>query len=131
MVTREQFIRMCRKGAIPFMVLLNSAQEKTLPEHEENNTKRVAKLMKEYSDVFPDELPKELPPWRKINHAIEELPGSKPVGRPYYRMSPLELEELRKQLKDLLVHQIIRESTSSYSAPVLLPRKRMGAYGYV
>ena len=37
-----------------------------------------------------------------------------------YRMSPTELAELKKQLKELLSKQFIRPSVSAWDAPVLL-----------
>ena len=37
----------------------------------------VIKILKEFRDVMPTELPKELPPRRLIDHKIELLPGTK------------------------------------------------------
>ena len=53
-------------------------------------------LVNEFADVFPIELPNELPPKRTIDHAIELLPGSEPPSRPTYRMSYVEMDELKK-----------------------------------
>ena len=58
-------------------------------------------LLEEYKDVFPDDLPAGLPPYREVDHRIELIPGSTPPSRPTYRLSPSELTELRKQLTDL------------------------------
>jgi hypothetical protein len=44
-------------------------------------------LLDEYIDVFPDELPKALPPKRAMDHRIDLLPGSTPVSKPSYTMS--------------------------------------------
>ena len=62
----------------------------------------VARLLHEFADVMPTALPKELPPRRPIDHRIELIPRSKPPALAPYRMSPAELLELRKQLKELL-----------------------------
>ena len=62
----------------------------------------VIKILKEFRDVMPTELPKELPPRRLIDHKIELLPGTKAPAQAPYRMPPVELLELRKQLKELL-----------------------------
>ena len=56
----------------------------------------------EFKDVFPQELPAQLPPPRAIDHAIETVPGSEPPSRPTYKMSLIELTELKKQLTDLM-----------------------------
>ena len=52
---------------------------------------QVAELLRDFVDVMPSELPKNLPPRRAIDHRIELLPGSSPPSRPLYRMSPLDL----------------------------------------
>ena len=62
----------------------------------------MAGILKEFRDIMPSELPKELPPRRPIDHKIELLPGVKPPAQVPYRMAPAELLELRKQLKELL-----------------------------
>ncbi|KAF9948193.1 hypothetical protein BGZ70_002322 [Mortierella alpina] len=59
-------------------------------------------LLEEYKDVFPDDLPKELPPERTVDHRIDLLPNSTPVSKPTYKMSLAEMDELRRQLDDLL-----------------------------
>jgi len=86
----------------------------------------VAKLLEEYRDVFPDELPSGLPPARPYDHSIDLLPGSSPPAKPPYRLSPGETEELRKQLEDLLDKGFIRPSSSPFSAPVIFVKKKDG-----
>ena len=48
----------------------------------------------EYVNVFPDELP-GLPPQRAIDFGIELHPGTSPISMTPYRMAPVELQELR------------------------------------
>ncbi|GBG74610.1 hypothetical protein CBR_g19018 [Chara braunii] len=63
---------------------------------------------------------------REVVHVIEVVPGSKvPRGR-IYRMSPAELDELRRQLKELTEKGWIRPCTSPYDAPVLFVPKKGG-----
>jgi hypothetical protein len=42
-------------------------------------------------------------------------------------MSPLELAELKKQIKEMLVIGIIEPSSSPYGAPVLFVQKKDGS----
>ena len=42
----------------------------------------VVKLLKEFRDVMPAKLSKELPPRRPIDHKIKLLPGTKPRLKP-------------------------------------------------
>lgn len=58
-------------------------------------------MVREYPDVFPDELP-GLPPNRYIKFTIELKPGTSPISIPPYRMVPVELQELKTQLQELL-----------------------------
>ncbi len=67
-----------------------------------------------------------LPPLREVNCSIPELPGSRPVCLPVRKMSPLEKEEAKRQIKELLERRLIRPSASPYGAPVLFVRKSDG-----
>ena len=87
---------------------------------------RIAPLLQEFQDVFPEELPAELPPPRDLDHRIELEPGSRPPWRPIYRMSPLELDTLRKELDKLLKNGSIEPSVSPYGAPVIFVKKKSG-----
>src|SRR3954471_13318832 len=87
---------------------------------------RVQPLLKEFSDVFPDEIPPGLPPKRITDHQIELEPGSRPPWHPIYRMSPLELDTMRKELDKLLTNGSIEPSTSPFGAPVIFVKKKNG-----
>ena len=86
----------------------------------------IVEVLEEFGDVMPKELPKTLPPRRAVDHKIELEPGAKPPARPPYRMSPLELRELRKQLTELLDSGYIQPSKAPYGAPVLFQQKQDG-----
>ena len=61
-------------------------------------------------DVFPDELP-GLPPLRVVDFSIALHPGTLPICMTPHRMAPVELQELRVQLQELLDKGFIRTST--------------------
>jgi hypothetical protein len=65
----------------------------------------------EYPDVFPEEL-LGMPPDRDIEFIIELIPGLAPIAQRPYHMNPQELEELKKQLADVLSKGLIRPSAS-------------------
>jgi hypothetical protein len=77
----------------------------------------------EYPDVFPDELP-GMPPDRDIEFAIELQPRTAPISKRPYRMPPMELVELKKQLQELLDKGFIRPSTSPWGCPALFVKKK-------
>ena len=74
-------------------------------------------------DDFPDELP-GLPPQRVVDFSIELHPGTSPISMTPHRMAPVELQELRVQLQELLDKGFIRTSTSLWGAPVLFAKKK-------
>ncbi|XP_072077973.1 uncharacterized protein [Arachis hypogaea] len=55
----------------------------------------------EFPEVFPDDI-EEFPPHRVVEFAIELVPETGPISIAPYRMSPLEMGELKSQLEDLL-----------------------------
>ena len=79
----------------------------------------LGQVLTEFKDVMPAELPKILPPKREIDHKIDLVPNVEPPARAPYRMAPPELEELRRQLNELLEAGYIRPSKAPYGAPVL------------
>ena len=75
-------------------------------------------VVREFSDVFPEELP-GLPPLREVEFGIQSLPGTAPISKAPYRMAPAELSELKCQLEELMEQGFIRPSVSPWGAPVL------------
>nr|GEY18357.1 hypothetical protein [Tanacetum cinerariifolium] len=81
----------------------------------------------EFLDVFPDDLP-GVPPPQQVEFEIELVPGATPVARAPYRLAPLKIKELAKQLQDLSDKGFIRPSSSPWGAPVLFVKKKDGSF---
>jgi hypothetical protein len=77
----------------------------------------------EYPDIFPEEMP-DMPLDWDIEFIIELIPRTAPIAQRPYRMNPQELEELKKQLTDMLSKGLIRPSASPWGSPVLFVDKR-------
>ena len=77
----------------------------------------------EFPDVFPDELP-GMPPDRAVEFSIDLVPGAAPVSKKMYKMSPVELVELKKQLQELLAKGFIRPSSSPWGCSALFVKKK-------
>ncbi|XP_074327983.1 uncharacterized protein LOC141665898 [Apium graveolens] len=83
-------------------------------------------FVKEYADVFPDELP-GLPPHREVEFTIELVTGAEPISKAPYLMAPIELQELNEQLQELLDRGCIRPNVSPWGASVLFVKKKDGS----
>ena len=73
-----------------------------LPMVESNSSERVKPIhplaqspLKEFEDVFPNDLPPGLPPLRGIKHQIDFLPGTPLPNKLAYRRNPDESKELQ------------------------------------
>ena len=69
------------------------ARDLTL-EDEERPDLDLPRIVCEYVDVFPDELP-GLPPHKDVDFGIELHPSTSPISMTPHRMAPVELQELR------------------------------------
>ncbi|XP_028758655.1 uncharacterized protein LOC114717613 [Neltuma alba] len=68
-------------------------------------------VVKEFPEVFPKKI-SDLSPEREVEFSIELVPGTTPISKAPYRMSPSKLAELKKQIKKLLEKGSIRLSVS-------------------
>jgi hypothetical protein len=110
--------------SVEFVAMVQSDQDNVL-----NQTKAIAlediKVVREYPDVFPVELP-GMPPDCDIEFLIELLPGTPPISKRPYRMPINELVELKKQIVELQAKGFMRPSSSPWGAPMLFVEKKDG-----
>ena len=88
-------------------------------------------LTDDFKDVFPTELPNQLPPARAIEHEIRLPPNHEPPCKPHYRLSNDDLDRLKKVLDDRLSKGMISPANSPYGAPVFFVLKKDGSYRMV
>ncbi|GBG77112.1 hypothetical protein CBR_g23437 [Chara braunii] len=118
------FARLVRKEQLEEQVFVAYVRPiSDQPKEEEKIHPTIASLLEEYKDL--SQAPSGVVP-RPIQHRIEIEPGSRTPKGAVYRMSPKELEELRKQLDELLEKGWIRPSSSPFGAPVLFVPKKEG-----
>jgi hypothetical protein len=102
-----------RKGGCHHMAI-NSKEPDSL---------EIIKVVSEFLDVFSKDLPGMPPEW-KVEFAIELLLGTAPISKRAYRVSGLELVELKKEIDELSEKGYIRPSTLPWAAPVLFVEKK-------
>ncbi|GBG76173.1 hypothetical protein CBR_g21922 [Chara braunii] len=117
------FARLVKKEKLEEQVFVAYVRPVTEPKEEKPLDPAIAKLLEEFKELAE-------PPTgtvsRPIQHRIEIESGSRTPKGAVYRMSPRELEELRKQLDELLEKGWIRPSSSPFGAPVLFVPKKEG-----
>lgn len=62
----------------------------------------VIQVVREFLDIFPKQL-SGLPPYREIEFSTVLVPRMTPISQAPYRMSPIELSELKSQAIFLVV----------------------------
>jgi hypothetical protein len=82
-------------------------------------------VVNEFLDVFPEEF-LGMPPDRDIKFVIELKPGTAPIYNTPFRMTIVELAELKEHIKELLEKGFIYPSSSSWGAPVIFVPKKDG-----
>ncbi|GBG60406.1 hypothetical protein CBR_g5583 [Chara braunii] len=117
------FARLVKKEKLEEQVFVAYVRPMTEPKEEKPIDPAIAKLLEEFKDLT--EPPTGVLP-RPIQHRIEIEPGSRTPKGAVYRMSPRELEELHKQLDELLEKGWIRPSSSPFETPVLFAPKKEG-----
>ncbi|XP_073139055.1 uncharacterized protein [Henckelia pumila] len=113
--------KLLRKGCQGFLASLVVAAD-------EPSSKSIAdvEIVCEFSDVFPDDVV-GIPPVREVKFSIELTPGTVPISKAPYRLSPTEIKELWDQIQELLEKGFIRPSMSPWGAPVLFVKKKDGS----
>lgn len=69
-------------------------------------------------------MPSGLPPTRTFDHRIQLKPSATPINVPSYRYPHYQKEEIERLVEDMLSEVIIRLSTSPFSSPVILIKKK-------
>ncbi|MCI00643.1 hypothetical protein A2U01_0021665, partial [Trifolium medium] len=88
---------------------------------EQQNTE-LKELLDKYKQVF--QAPSGLPPRRDKEHVINLVEGQDAVNVRPYRYPHHHKNEIEKQVKEMLDAGVIRHSTSSFSSPVILVKKK-------
>lgn len=89
----EQVIQWHHENEIWALALMEPAAETSVA----NTPAKVQQLLSQYDGLFAE--PDSLPPSRAYDHAIHLLPSVVPVNSRPYRYSPLQKDEIERQVK--------------------------------
>lgn len=84
----------------------------------------ICHLLQQFADLFQE--PQGLPPSRPGDHQIPLIPGAQPFRLQPYRYNPTQKDEIEKQTADMLRKGWIQHSSSPFSSPILLVKKKTG-----
>ena len=70
----------------------------------------VRKILDDFSDLWPVELPNQLPSMRDIQHAIDLIPGASLPNLPTYKMNPTKHDELKGKLMNYLLKALFMKA---------------------
>lgn len=79
--------RLLRKGCQGFLAVVQDTEKEVIDLNK-------IPMVKKFSDVFPNELPR-IPPDREIEFGIEVISGTQPISIPPYCMTSTKLKELK------------------------------------
>ena len=88
--------------------------------------KELCELISNYDEMFQE--PRGLPPKREIQHEIHLQHDAPLPNIGMYRMSTIEMEEIKKQVHELLNQGVIRPSTSPCGSLIVLVPKKDGTW---
>jgi len=85
-------------------------------------------LISQFSTIF--QIPTHLQPTRATDHQIPLQNNANPINVRPYRYPQFQKQKIETQIRDMLSQGIIRPSSSSFSSPVLLVRKKDGTWRF-
>lgn len=83
---------------------------------------RTCKVLEAYADIFKE--PTQLPPVREMDHCMPLQEEIEPINLKAYRYAHFQKYEIEKKVQDMLKLRLIKPSTSPFSSPVLLVKKK-------
>ncbi|XP_038989888.1 uncharacterized protein LOC120113137 [Phoenix dactylifera] len=118
--------RLCRGGALCFAVVMTN--HGVAAEGPQPQPPQVQELLAAHQGVLA--MPTALPPKRAFDHSIRLKEEGKPINVPPYRYAHFQKGEIERQVEEMLKQGIIQPSTSPFSSPVLLVKKKDGSWRF-
>ncbi|KAK8957341.1 hypothetical protein KSP39_PZI000693 [Platanthera zijinensis] len=114
--------RIEEEGSVMAMVL-GIETIRSVPEPEQ-----LQDLLVQFDDIFQE--PRSLPPARFRDHQIQLKAGVDPTNIRPYRYPHIQKTEIERSIREMLAAGIIRPSTSAFSSPIILVKKKDGSWRF-
>lgn len=124
----HQLKRLVSTQAIDTMLQLHLIEPAPHSHTSDDKPEWLTPLLQRFEPLFSE--PKSLPPPRSTDHHIPLLEGANPVNVRPYRYPHFQKQEIESQIKEMLSQGIIQHSSSAFSSPVLLVRKKDGTWRF-
>jgi hypothetical protein len=123
-ISAAELSSVCRQGSVAHLVHIYSLEDTVCVE--EIIADEIQAIIGQFDDVFAE--PTTLPPRRMCDHRIPLIPGAQPVSIRAYRHKTELKSEIERQVAELLESGIIQRSTSHFSSPAILVKKKDGTW---
>ncbi|XP_073355673.1 uncharacterized protein [Aegilops tauschii subsp. strangulata] len=124
LISALELLKACKQGSVAHVIHLNSLDGSSTTDAPIPT--EVLRLLEQFTDVFED--PRSLPPRRECDHRIPLMAGAQPVNLRPYRYKPELKTEIERQVQELLDAGVIQKSSSPFSSPALLVKKKDGSW---
>ena len=98
------------------------------PELSDQDRNRLKQFLLKHSDVFASDI-SDIGCTHLMSHKID-TGDAPPKAKRFYRASPKVREEIERQVEELLACGFIETSTSEWTSPVVLVKKRDGSFRF-
>ena len=121
MVNGKQFEKEMKRNQVYFAIIPRKSSFVNGDQVQENSANRVpvsgdrvtnggidqvpeeiVELLNEYKDIIANDILDGLPPIRSISHCMDLIPGASLPNKASYRLTPVDNEELNRQVHELL-----------------------------
>ena len=97
-LTMHQFERESMETKIIFSLMIKESKESK--EQDKEYLVIVHNILNDFSNLWPRELPNQLPSLLDVQHVIDLIPSASLPNLPAYRMNPREHAELKRQVDE-------------------------------
>jgi hypothetical protein len=124
----HQLQRLLHTNAIDTCLQLQLITPDPSPQPPTISEPQIEALLEQFDSLF--RVPTTLPPNRPIDHKINLNNTANPINVRPYRYPHFQKNEIELQIKEMLAQGLIQPSSSVFSSPVLLVRKKDGSWRF-